>query len=519
MKSPIGLLWVVPCLLIAPLLQAQEQQQPQLHEEVTVRWWLVPVYAVDKAGAPVLNLTPDDLDIYIKNIKVDEFSLIKKKFQVTEAKNTVVTAPQPVAPVQKKMVFLVFDAAFSTHLLMSKAKEIADQVIAESDKSAHYVLLSIEPYAGLHYIFGPSRDLALVAKNLKKYVNGKRSELERPSTPRMFTEPVTVMSSGGGGVFNAGSVGSNTLGGPRSREGHIDLKHSASTFVSSLQTLNLVLGNFKEFSKVVYLYSCGIPKLALMDRAEIPDGPTGIANEGSHSTTVYFSPDSLAYDDLKIIGQSLNKSGALLFMVNPEGTRIGEEDDNSGERSLRLLAEESGGRYFEGANHQIVLEVNNMEAGYYEISFPDKPEYEGQELSFEIRSNKPDVQIFTVRRVGREKSFADMTELEKEVLVLNVLNQGPYAETINKVISVDGETFRDGDSLVCRMKLPPELARSEWSVFKVRRNLAAGEIQIEKEQIVSDSPTCEVRMAWKGKEYRYDMVLAHPKTGTILVWK
>jgi hypothetical protein len=41
------------------------QEQPQLHEEVTVRWWLVPVYAVDKAGAPVLDFTPGGIEVYI----------------------------------------------------------------------------------------------------------------------------------------------------------------------------------------------------------------------------------------------------------------------------------------------------------------------------------------------------------------------------------------------------------------------------------------------------------------------
>lgn len=38
-----------------------------------------------------------------------------------------------------------------------------------------------------------------------------------------------------------------------------------------------------------------------------------------------------------------------------------------------------------------------MEAGYYEISFPDKAEYEGREMSFEVRSNRPGVSLYTVK--------------------------------------------------------------------------------------------------------------------------
>jgi hypothetical protein len=278
-------------------------------------------------------------------------------------------------------------------------------------------------------------------------------------------------------------------------------------------TLNLVLGNFREYSKVIYLYSCGIPGDALLDRSEIIRDPI------SMETDVYLSPDTVSYDTLKTVGEYLNKSGALLFLVNPAGTWIEESDKDSGEDSLRILATESGGRYFEGAEKQIAQDVNNMEGGYYEISFPDKPEYEGQELSFKIRSKKPEVTILTVKKVGREKSYADMTDLEREVLVLNILDQGPYAQTIQKVNFVEAQAYQEGGSLICLVPLPPEIAKSEWSIFKIRRNFDTGAIQMEKELVTPESQVIEVRMKWKGEGYRHDIVLAHARTGTILVWK
>ena len=171
MKKNTTLLLIVLCLFMAPLLRAQ--QQPQLHEEVTVRWWLVPVYAIDKAGAPVLNLAPEDLDVRIKGIKVEQFSLIKKQFEVAGAKKMPAA---PAAQAQKKMVFLVFDAAFTPFSLLEHTKAVAETVIAQSDKSAQYVLLSIEPYIGLKYIFGPSRDREQLSKKLNKYVEGKKPD-------------------------------------------------------------------------------------------------------------------------------------------------------------------------------------------------------------------------------------------------------------------------------------------------------------------------------------------------------
>jgi hypothetical protein len=505
-------------LLICGMASAQEQ--PKLQEEVIVRWWLVPVYAVDKSGAPILNLAPEDIDVYIKNIKVEQFSLHKKEFQVTEAKKQVTTTPVPKAPAQKKMVFLVFDALFSPYNLLARAKAVADTVIAQSDKSAQYVLLSIEPMAGLHYVCGPTQDLKLLAQNMKKYIVGKKQDyLLKSSTVDRTTirdvYPGFEWSQTTGRAFRFTDSGNGILQDVIDRNDWRDSKQKASVYSSALMTLNLVLGNFADYSKVIYLYSCGIPTKAFEDRFEFP------VDLSAGKWSIYFTPDTFAYSSLTTIGSYFNKSGALLFIVNPAGTRTSEIsiEKDSGEASLRILANESGGRYYEGEEKQIAQEVNNMEGGYYEISFPDKPEYEGEDLGFEIRPKRLDVTVYTVKKVGREKSYLDMTELEKEVLVLNILHQGPYALTKQKVVFVEGQAMQDGGTLVCRVPLPSDLPQSEYTVFKVARNFKTGDIRIDKEPVVPEGPTLEVRMKWRGEGYRHDIVLAHAKTGTILVWK
>jgi hypothetical protein len=535
---PKAKLALVGVLCVAMGAVSAAQQQPQIHEEVTVSWWLVPVYAVDKTGAPVLNLAPEDLRIYIKGLKVEHFSLIKKQFRVTEPGKP---APAPrvpgPAPTQKKMVFLVFDAAFSPYNLLARAKTIADTVIAQSDKTAQYVLLSIEPFAGLNYIVGPTHDLGLVAKSMKKYIAGKKSDylleasaMDRNEIQNVYPEgdgrnPSSrqgygSMSARRGGqrevISSPGLPGTLAAGALNSRIDWRDKKRVASCYTSALMTLDAVLGQFREHSKVVYLYSCGIPDEALLDRTDFPAPGLG----GVEQWHTYFSADTVAFDTLTMIGRHLNESGAILFLVNPAGTRIDETDRDSGEQSLRILATESGGRYFEGAEKEIAQQVNSMEGGYYEISFPDKPEYAGEELDFEIRSSTPDVQIFTVRKVGREKSYADMTELEKEVVVLNILNKGPFAQTNQKVSFVAAQdVLQDGNWLICQVPLPPEIARSEWTVFKIARNFDTGAVFMEKEIAVPSIPSIQVRMKWRGQEFRHDLVFANARTGTILIWQ
>jgi hypothetical protein len=515
--------WLLAWALVAA------QQQPRIQEEVTVSWWLVPVYAVDTAGAPVLNLAPEDLEIYIKGLRVEPFSLIKKQFQVTQPGKPSAAA-QAKTPAQKKMVFLVFDAAFSPYNLLANAKAIADTVIGQSDKAAQYVLLSIESFAGLNYIAGPTNNLGVISKSMKKYIVGKKSdylleanamdnnEIQDPypqGDPRSRTTGGRVGLSGTrGGQRSFTTTGVDSPG----RNTWRDKKNVARSYASSLVTLNLILGQFKEYSKVVYLYSCGIPDDALLNRRETALEPLSFDKPPEFAVTL--TVDTLAYEELTTIGQLFNKSGAILFLVNPAGTRIDENDSNSGEQSLRILANESGGRYFEGAQKDIANDVNSMEGGYYEISFPDKPEYEGQELDFEIRSNKPDVQIFTVKKVGREKSFGEMTGLEREAMVLNILNKGPFAESNLKVSFVDPvDVLQDGDWLICQLPLPPELTRSEWMIFKIARNFETGRIYMETDSRIPSIPSIQTRMKWRGEEFRHDIVMLHAKTGTILIWQ
>ena len=487
----------------------------------------MPVYAVDKAGAPVLNLSPDDIEIYIKNIRVEKFDIHKKQFQVSETKKGVAPASKPQPPPQKKLVFLVFDGVYTDYTAMANARRLAEIVIDQSDKSADYVLLSIEPYAGLHYILGPTRNVKLLEQKENKYLEGKKHEFAFGGGAYFDLPPLggpgNTFSPLVGGMREVHSLGDPSGGLMNMIDYHewLNKKRFAAGYASSLMTLDTVLTLFRDYSKVIYLCSSGIPADALLDRTEFSQFVPGVSDSANPKVDwiVYFSFDSLAYDTLKTIGTHFNRNGALLFIINPLGDKVFETDRNSGEASLRILANESGGRYFEGPGEAVAAEVNNMERGYYEISFPDKPEYEGQDLSFKIRSKKTDLQIFTVKTVGREKSYADMTELEKEATVMNILNEGPFSQAGRKVSFVSGDSIRDGDSLVCLLRLPDEIARSEWTAYKIARDLATGRIFMDKEVLFPTEPSVRLKMKWRGKGFRHDLVLAHTRTGNIIVWK
>jgi hypothetical protein len=505
-KAAFALLGALCALsfLFSSLGSAQEQQlkhqtppeQPQLHEEVTVRWWIVPVYALDKAGKPVLNLGPGDFDIYVKGLKVEQFTLHKKTFAVSETKEATTSKPKaaplpaPAVP-QKKMTFLVFDAASTTRAKLDRAKIICEGILARADVSSQYVLLSIEPHAGLHYYCGPTQDRHLIGPQLKELISGKKLEYLRTVALRMDWQlPIQGMSA--------------------LRRADIQSKYQETIgFRYSIQTLSLIASYFPQFSKVVYLFSSRVPWDTFND-VSVPAG---------------FGQNPIGNKDLDFVSamaKALNKSGAFLITINPVNDidlTPAEKWENGGKENLQSLASESGGRYIAGDEKQIIEQVSNLEGGYYEVSFPDKPEYEGQDLSLEIRSNRPGVELSSLRNVGRQRSFADMNDRERELLVLNILDNGPNALTTERVSYVEDSATREGETLVCRLTLPPDLARSQWDIYKVARNPETGDTHVDTESLVSESTNCDVKMKWRGAGYRYDIVLAHLKTGTILVAK
>ncbi len=517
----VGLLGALAC---APAwARPQPQSRVQLQEDSIIRWWLVPVYAVDRSGAPVLDLKDGDLEVRLGGSPVSPFSLIKKRFQPAEAGPT--SAPLPVqASPQKKMVFLVFDAAFSPYHLLARARTIAETVIAHSDGTSQYMLLSIEPEIGLKYIAGPTPDPDVISKSLKRFLAGKKQDYLLESANAEPNEPQSIAP---GGTLNPSGQGARTgvsFFGTRdmaafsrdisNRTDALDRKRLLSSYTSALLSLNLVLDQFREFSKVVYLYSCGVTEAAPPSRT----GPTPSGPGGAPGRPAYLPADSPADDSLAMVGRRLNTSGAVLFLVNPSGTGGDGRARASGEQSLRTLAGESGGRYFEGAKEDISRQVKSLEAGYYEISFRDGPEYEGEALDLEVRCRRADVEILTVRTLGRKNEFSSMTDLEKEVLVLNILNKGPFARAYPKVRFVPADdVVADGGWLVCRMPLPAELARSEWTIFKVARNSKTGAVFIDKESAVPSGAWIQTRMKWRGEDFQHDLVFAHVITGTIIV--
>ena len=374
---------------ISASCRPRSRNSPDSQQEVAVRWWLVPVYAMNKDGSPAVGLKAEDLEVFVSGRKVERFDLHRKEFQVVAPAKPEAPAEQPAppsAPFQKKMIFLVFDSAFSNYNLLQKAKKVAETMMAQEVQAAQFVALSIEPFAGLKSICGPTRDRESIARALKSLVSGKKADYLR--TNALDASNIHDSYPKESRYEDRNPIEAKIPGrhSPTfERFDTFEKKRIAAAYTQALMTLNLILGYFKDNTKVVYLFSCGIPTAAMERETnyDFTPNPKMLADQNSTELSYYnILPDSFNIDALKKIGRSINQNGSLLFLINPSGTRVAFNDKDSGEQSLRLLADESGGRYYEGPEKEIAKEIASMESAYYEDLLPRRQGLRGPGYRF-----------------------------------------------------------------------------------------------------------------------------------------
>jgi hypothetical protein len=477
---------IAPTMFIACLsISAGTRGQNPTDQKNGERHRIVPLYALYKDGTPVIGLTAGDLEVDLNGSGVDHFSLAK--------------GGSP-----KKIVFLVFDTASQPYNLLAKSKKIAEAVVSQAESQARYLLLTIDPGSGLKVILGPSDDRLQVARAVNQLVIAKQSDYFR-SRAASGTEIRDVYPQW------RDSTPSRMQKTQRDKDRQAD-RQMAAVIISSLRTLNVILARFPESGKIVHLYSCGIP----MEAAESRSLFVFEEDVLSSNNVEISSPDKAIYDQINGIGQNLKKSGAILFLINPAGMRVGEASPVSGKQTLHMLAKESGGLYLDGADKDITRALIEMERGYYEVTLPVSQDQPDGEAALVVRPKNPEITVTSVTSLVRSRNFREMTPQERQALVVSIVAEGLVGDIDLKISRVPVEISPAGDEVYLTVQLPRGLAQSEWDIYKVWRNPAKSEVQVEMEHVLSESPSLAFTMAVK-PDFIQDAVLVQAKTGTILV--
>jgi VWFA-related protein len=407
--------------LINPGFSQEENRQKTIVEKVEVNWWQVPIFALDKQGSPILNLKDTDIEVWVNGRRIEAFTFYKREFIVSQSvQQEAVDSQQPTeipkekAPrvLKSQSIFLVFDVAVSGQRCTKRSKDIARKIVTGAGPGVQFTVLTIEPFKGLNYICGPTADKKELLDSIDKKVIGKPND-RIVDTSKFFA-----------------SSNNDETGGMEQQVAAYYLK-KAEGFFNSFESLYLVFNSIED-NKFVYFFTQGISK--------------SIVEKIRAEKTRYRA-------QLKNAAESLGRGGAVLFIVNPMGvsdasdlvTRsvnansnryagstksyFDREEDLSGEKWLRYMAEESGGKYLEGMKEKIATSLEQMHRAYYEISFPDIPQLKGTTREITIKPKRKGIFIHSLRSLEKSKTYPEMNEAEKEILALNLISQNSLLKT------------------------------------------------------------------------------------------
>ncbi len=410
-------------------------------EKVYVDWWVVPLFASNKDNSSVKDLKKEDIKLYMNNKLISDFIIYKKSFN-SEDERSIKIAEKRV-PERDKVIVLLFDTVFSNLENLEKCKSISRDIIKKSDKSSKFVILEVNLFSGLKYIYGPGNDKSKIIDILNKRVN-------LTSYGKSIENIITIVNS------------SQISGlGPRARPKYTasenafhkeeigtSLKNTSRTFFFSFETLYFALNQIND-NKFIYFFSEGISYFA---RKIV-----------RHSDEEF---SSLMQKSASLLG----RSSSVIFIINPATTTEDYEaiGYGTGEDILKSLARESGGEYMEGAKESIKSKITNLNSSYYEIAFPNIPELKKRIRTILIKPVRKGLKINTIKSLEKSKKYMEMNKLEKEVLVLNLLKRHTFINTPLKVEGLEVKLLnKEKNKKKEKIILPKDFIGKYLDVYKI----------------------------------------------------
>jgi hypothetical protein len=245
-------------------------------------------------------------------------------------------------------------------------------------------------------------------------------------------------------------------------------------FVKSFKSLYYALNSIKD-NKFVYLFTEGV----------------------SHAMqNIDVGNQSLYRRYFRQLSDYLGRCGAVLFIINPFGTMAPGNTETSGEESLRFVARESGGKYLEGSETNILRTIGNFHKAYYEIFFPAVLKSKSGVLEITVKSKRKSIDIHTLRATEKNRTYARMEPMEREVLALNLISGNPLYEAGLATQKIEiHHVASQKDKVTYRVKIPQLYLKRPVELYKVWLGKEGKDNSVEKEYI--RSAPAEMKITFK----------------------
>ncbi len=400
-----------------------EDQPPRVHgEKVDVELKIVPFYAVDAEGRPVFDLRREEVELKVGGAPVaieafDRYTMAGAAGEPPRQENT--------PPAAARHVFFLVDVAFSSPHGLLGSSQVVRGYLDQLPATDRLYLLVNDRRTGLQQVLGP----------LKADEKGKEKVLERirklrPDVQGLQTNVELPPSIKGIGRSPVPSDQDSATRDAARANSRTQYEGVARAFAESLELLAAELRRLPG-PKLLVTFTQGFnPDLYF--NGESIGLQTGSA--AHHIDSRQFS--ALETHFRKPL-QALADSGAMSVFVNVDHMMVvaGRDTDSA----LRHMASSAGGLYVEGMSpKQVEARMASFTAAYYEAGFvPAGSLLEAGRAGVEVVVHRPGVRVWSASAVRTRESYASLSEYEKRLLMIDVVQGGPEAQRSRSPVRLD----------------------------------------------------------------------------------
>ncbi len=379
--------------------QTEHQGKETLKHEVTVTVKLVQIYVIDKKGNPVTDLTKDEFEIY-DNGKPQQISYFEKHILPMSEKKSQELKPvsPPVeeripSPRTNRKFFLLFDFAFNNPAGILKSKRVALHFIESLHPTDEVGIISYSKTKGLtlhEYLTTDHERIrkAVEGLGLREYL-GRAEKLEDiySGDVERFA-PKDVMEKEDEIIEEKMKI-------KREAE-RVVYKKQVSAFISTVEELAKAIC-YIPYHKNIILFSSGVSNFVFY---------RGLADS------------TLLLDKYENMIEELKRANCSIYAVNveKEEPRINPESEAMrGDRSLRQLSKETGGKYFHNTMDpkRVVEHIQNLTGTYYVLGYPIDEKWDGKYHEIKVKVKRKGCEVYGQRGYFNPKPFTEYTEFEK----------------------------------------------------------------------------------------------------------
>ena len=409
-------------------------------DTVNVEIKIVPFYAVDEQGRPVLDLKQDEIEVRIdgKPVDVDTFDAFAKiggATTIVNAGSPEVAAPAKPASAKpaRRHVVLFFDMAFSNPRGFESGRKFAEKMVKESPAEDFLYLVTHDFQSGLQQRLGP---LAANEKGKTQLLAGlKKLKPEAGFLDAHANWGVGLISRGtrrNGIPPDQNSAINNAV----QMNSQSQLEGTARSLAESMQALADQFQRIKEPKLMVFL-SQGIDRTLYWEGSDAGLQFSGSAWGNINKNYQYRGLHTLYEKPL----QEIAETGTLSLFVNLDDKSYGAGGGLGS--SMQHMARTSGGLYLGDVDPAVTNQrAANATGAYYEAGF-----YLGNSLEdtgirparskVEILVKRPGVRTWSAGTIKTRETWRGLSEDARRLLIVDLVEGDAEAQRARSAVRLD----------------------------------------------------------------------------------